>query len=254
MRRLDELRLARVPLSGERRQYSEFALLDEGGSGERYILPGGRHSDLARRHPTRSTLLLPVTFFTRGWILVLTGPEIAMLLLLYNLDAIYGRRVRFKFVSRSERLDSYCISDEIYAAHRELAEFGLIRRADTLKERRRGRLPADARREPIPPFRFEVNPDGLDRQALTVVKKRLAASRSAPHLGRRERPVDYPLAWMEPRAENEESLNSPDSGLGEHEVIPPPVAPPDPEDGWFEVTDSEELWAPDESDFQEQRR
>ncbi|WP_442277103.1 hypothetical protein [Terrabacter sp. 2TAF16] len=182
LRRLNECGLAAIPRTARGDlDYGGFLLLEESGGGARYVLPGGRYSDLATRTAPPGTFAVPVTFFTRGWSLVLSDTELTMLLFLYHLKSLYGRTARYVFMARQERLTRYGISDEVYLGHRGLEEFGLVTLGDVVLHRRRGRIKTDDYAY-LPPYRFDIDPQRLDRMALTVVSKALGRNLAAPHL------------------------------------------------------------------------
>jgi hypothetical protein len=182
LRRLDECGLAVLPRTSRGElDYAEFLILDEGGSGERYVLPGGRYSDLATRSAAPGSFAVPATLFTRGWSLVLSDTELTMLLFLHHLKEVYGRRTRYVYIARKQRLETYGISDEVYLGHRGLEEFGLVGLGDVVLNRHRGRIKTDDYAY-LPPYRFDVEPRRLDRMALTVVSKALGRNLPAPHL------------------------------------------------------------------------
>jgi hypothetical protein len=188
MRRLEDLGLATIPTVGGRPDYTRFQLLSQDGSGDTYILPGSRYTNLNARRAIKDAVALPATFWTRGWNAVLNGREIACLLMLWHTSHRY-RDPRLVFVPRANRLNTYCLSDEIYSAHRELAEFGLVRHLEPMLGRRRGRLRYEERQAPIPTFRFELqwpHEDWFDRVAATVVIRRLSLRQTSPHLRRTE--------------------------------------------------------------------
>jgi hypothetical protein len=187
---LDRLRLGRPgPGTGRDRRLG-FELLAENQSGEPYRLPGGRFTNVVgTRRSGGSAFVIPTTFFTRGWVLALSGSEIAVYLMLRHAHERFRRR--YVYVPRTERLQGYRISDEVYRAHRELAEFGLVRRGDSMS-RRRGRI-SPIEGQVISPFRFELRDDRVDRAAVGTILRALGTATPAPHLRLAERPNSNPL-------------------------------------------------------------
>jgi hypothetical protein len=86
----------------------------------------------------------------------------------------------------------YCgVTGEVYTAHYELAEFGLVELLDLMPNRRRGRVINRPQRPParadqasqaaedrprLPVYRFITHPEAFDRDAFEVVSRALSAS------------------------------------------------------------------------------
>lgn len=138
-------------------------------------LGAGRRKDL---------LLIPSDFFTSGWWLVLSPSEIATYLML--LDVRFQNHFsNLVFVRRSTRLDNYGISDEVYATHRELREFGLLKMRER-QGRRRGRIQPKPG-EDLFPLEFGVLRKRLQYSATASVMEALGTHSYAPHLAKPER-------------------------------------------------------------------
>lgn len=85
----------------------------------------------------------------------------------------------------------YGVTGEVYTAHHELAEFGLVELLDLIPNRRRGRVTSKPQhpraqagqvsqaaedRPRLPVYRFITHPEAFDRDALEVVSRALSAS------------------------------------------------------------------------------
>jgi len=116
------------------RGYDDFSLLTDSGSGDKhYFVPGDRVQ----------VLEIPPSFFLSGWHLVLEPREIATWLMIRDLTELQGSFVSDEHgVSAvdADRWGLYGISPDVYEAHRELDEFGVITRHDSLPNRNRGRV------------------------------------------------------------------------------------------------------------------
>ncbi len=134
---LEDVGVIRMPPVGVRGRYREVALV--------------------RGRSRANGVHLPLHAFTRGWLNVLTPPELAVYLMLRDVRDVHRRRrAEPVFVPRSRRLAVYGISDEVYLAHRALSEFGLISTIDPMRERKRGRTVPN-RYSPLLPFEFVIN-------------------------------------------------------------------------------------------------
>jgi hypothetical protein len=104
--------------------YEKFLLLRENGAGEsedaepneRYTVPGNNTAHLLR---------LPSGLLLNGWIHVLEDGELALLLMIAALHALYGwdRQV---YLDGETRLLQFGIGRDTYLAHHQLQRFGLI--------------------------------------------------------------------------------------------------------------------------------
>lgn len=115
MRALQQYGLAEIPNVGARPDYSGFRILSEDGQGEPYRCPGGPSSNLSRGLQLGADeFAVPASLFVNGWSLVLSVPEVAMILLFNLLERKYGLQNRHVFISRASRLRSSGLSDEVY--------------------------------------------------------------------------------------------------------------------------------------------
>jgi len=187
--------LLKVPRPGTRHDYSAVRLNAENRNGKSYVVPGSRGGSPHTMRTPSGTLAIPLSFFLNGWHLVLTGPEIATYLMLLHADRIglqddanrahfvnreMGGSVRPLRIYRQTRLTEYQLSDDGYAAHRELAEFGLIMRGQRASGGRRGRTDAA-----MPSgFWFLLNEMSVLGGAFEAVEQVLSSGEPAPHLRR----------------------------------------------------------------------
>ena len=147
-RALDELvaaGLVNIRPPGVRYRYEDWLLLKEDGSESGYRVPSERESD---------AIQLPATFFLKGWHLVLTPGEIAMLLAIMDMARSVGRlsepdTQQWVALPQSIRRDLYGLTGEIYLHAQQLREFGLVSFHDPMPARRRGKI--STRRMPPPP-------------------------------------------------------------------------------------------------------
>ncbi|WP_336794104.1 hypothetical protein [Gordonia malaquae] len=123
---LDEHNLiALTGVPGAAGRYDQFRLLSDNGREGDYTVPG-------ERTPGRSAIRLPAQFFTRGWHLVLTPSEIAMLLALIDWTGYLSRAPRATSHENSVgmpevvRWRRYGLSREAYASVRMLELFNLV--------------------------------------------------------------------------------------------------------------------------------
>lgn len=159
---LEELNLIQMPSAGVRGRYRDVSL--------------------ARGRSRAVGVHLPLHLFTSGWLLALTPPELAVYFMLRDVRDGYRRRAKDAiFVPRARRLTAYGISDEVYLAHRELAEFGLITTIDPVRGRRRGKIrpPQDAK---LLPFEFVIHRGGFIRDAYETVVNALTRDPVPPRL------------------------------------------------------------------------
>jgi hypothetical protein len=164
---------------GTMNRFEQFKLLSEVGNGRAYEVPG----------ETSPALTLPPQFYLSGWHLVLEPREIAVWLMLRELESRYS--ARGVGATDQTRWGYYGVTGEVYTAHYELAEFGLVELLDLIPNRRRGRVtrkPQHPRaqagqvsqaaedRPRLPVYRFITHPEAFDRDALEVVSRALSAS------------------------------------------------------------------------------
>jgi len=187
MRDLDTLSGADlVALGGDSRRtlYEPFELLADDPSDLKYRPPGREEGSLP----------LPADLFLKGWHLVLTPAELAMLIVIRHAWRKHGRTTNADGVgiATSTRWNTYGISDEAYSTAHELAEFGLIELRDPMPNRRNGKirmsspaertgLEADGVSLAPETYRFVPESDEcFSRPALLVVNGCLTTSPVAP--------------------------------------------------------------------------
>lgn len=111
---------------------SEVFLLDERGNGDDYVLPGtalGR-AEAAGESISRDHywVELPAHFWTKGWLAVLTGPAVAMLLLLLD-ETFYKRRLTDLWIAPSQAQQRFALSpDTRTAGLQELERYELVKK------------------------------------------------------------------------------------------------------------------------------
>lgn len=161
-------------------RYGAFRLLSDDDEKVGYTVPGD----------SVAAMSVPPQFFLQGWHLVLEPREIAVWLMLRDLKWRLGRRTDWIGVPNRVRRGYYGVTDEIYEAHYELTEFGLIEPSRD-PGRKRGKLirraqvqreaanEASEDRPQLEAYRFAILPESvLDRDPLRVVG--LALTNSPP--------------------------------------------------------------------------
>ena len=173
LRRLAEPEVQLVTLPNKDKvvgTYEKFVLLRENGAGdeddaepnERYTVPGDNTAHLLR---------LPPGLLHNGWIHVLEDGEIALLLMIAALHALYGwdRQV---YLDGETRLLQFGLGRDTYLAHHQLQRFGLI---DVEADPRRhgfgsSRVQGHVQGSPPPqPHRFRLLPEGFNAPAVDTV-------------------------------------------------------------------------------------
>lgn len=182
-----------------------WSLLEESGEGRVYRAPGERYA-----------FPIPVEFWTQGWHLVLTSSEITCYMAMrahHHALATPAEEGGWKaspdgddngfYMPQSLRTNWYGLTDEMYAAHNTLADFGLIRRMDSRlqwdkrkrqkdaatdqgqpdKPHNNDTTPSTAEDPADKPYKFALMDSGLRRPALETVVQSL-------------RTFPYP-AWLE---------------------------------------------------------
>jgi hypothetical protein len=175
---LAEVGVVRVPEDDNGRRFEELVLNRE----DEYDGPW------RRPRPLDAPVLLPGSFFTNGWHLVLEPNELALFLAIthQHMTTPLTTNVPGLPMNYKVRFGTYGISSEAYTAIHELEEFGLIKTYDLMPNRRRGKihpptideLEAAAESEtslaPVP-YQLELVPGASERLALEVVLTRLRA-------------------------------------------------------------------------------
>jgi len=170
-----------VQLSGETSshgRYEQFKLGHESGGVAflTYTVPQARLHQLIR---------LPIDFFLRGWVHVLSPAEIATYLMMRHLGVAYPDRHQNSgvFVAGAYREDTYGLSRDVYEAHRALTAFRLLERLPDSRRWPNGRIrnfkEVVAREDgaQLPAHRFRARgDDALKRDAWLIVTNRLRQS------------------------------------------------------------------------------
>jgi hypothetical protein len=157
-------------------RYNHVQLLDETGSGaiaswhRRYSIPLTSPFE-----PSRSLVMLPKGFFLNGWVHVLTAAEITTYLMILDLQNRYPETGREGvFAVASHRVERYGVHPDVYATHRELTKYGLIRRINDPARSPDGRvIKRSSQRYVLQPYRFRTLDEGFDRPALATVTTQL---------------------------------------------------------------------------------
>lgn len=186
LKKLARQNLVSVGAPRSERRFDKFALNREDGSRRRYQVPSALASAQIKSVP------LPAAFFRAGWHLVLTGEELATLLVTAEMTQ------RFRLVTRrndkedvgiglpqSVRWARYGLAPEAYASRHELAEFGLIDMYDPM-DRNRGKLTDQQRnseelRTPRLIYPASEVPD-YSRSAIDVITACLKSNAAPPRL------------------------------------------------------------------------
>ncbi len=160
-------------------RYDRVQFLDE--SGHRTRSPFTRHYRIpSSTAPYDSTVTLPKEFFLQGWVHVLSTAEIATYLMILDLQARHpqaGSGGVYKVAH--QRVDWFGVRRDVYATHRQLAGYGLIRRHDDPHRRPDGRIIRRAsRRAVFEPYHFSTIDGGFDQPALATVAAHLEQHRT----------------------------------------------------------------------------
>lgn len=111
---------------------SRVTLLSEAGTGEAYTLPGAQYGKLRNKNVPAEDLArhryfqIPSSFWTSGWLAILSGPAVAMYLVLLaeSTDRTGGGEIWFSPALAAKR---YALSDDTRSKGlRELKRAGLI--------------------------------------------------------------------------------------------------------------------------------
>lgn len=157
-------------------RYDQVRFLDETGEGARNTWL--RHYSVPRLDPfvpSNEIVWLPKAFFLNGWVHVLTAAEITTYLMILDLQIRHpdaGDTGVYEVVD--QRVDRYGIHRDVYATHRQLSGYGLIRRLDDPNRSQDGRvLRRSSPRYVHQPYRFSTLAGGFDQPALATVKAHL---------------------------------------------------------------------------------
>jgi hypothetical protein len=122
VKKLGTLDLVEFPHAGGTRPFRDFRLLSEGKR-------GNTAAPIPYRVPTtdnKAVLEMPVTFFTKGWVHLLTTSEIVSYLMWLDLNAGRLPEVPAPFIPGLERAGLYGTTRDTYETHRPLEAFGLL--------------------------------------------------------------------------------------------------------------------------------
>lgn len=158
--------------SGRNGRYEHFTIGHEAGGEEysAYTVPRGAPSGMIR---------LPIDFFLKGWVHVLSPAEIATYTMLCHLAQRYPDQHAENgvFVAGSTRKRRYGLRRDVYEAHQQLTEFKLIERMPDPKRWPNGRIrnyqEVTQRGETMSSHRFRLLKDGFRNDALHWIAERL---------------------------------------------------------------------------------
>ncbi len=154
-----------------RGKYDDFRLLDEGGPRPGtplpYRVPGAQDAVIA----------LPIDFFLKGWVYVLSKSEIALYLMLRHLrgPAGAGREDTEVHIYGDDRLRKYGVGKDAYKGWWLLEYAGLIDVEVDPGRRGNGTVVDFDPSDPPAPHRFRLLDDGLTKPAGAAVKAAVAA-------------------------------------------------------------------------------
>jgi hypothetical protein len=120
-----------------------------------YLIPE-YHTDAGR------AVALPIEFFTRGWIYLLTDSEIRMYLILQHLASRFPQShlMGGVYLTERERTGLYGVSRDVYESHLMLTRFGLIEQVPSSNRHPDGKVIDYARvvseSSPLSPHHFRV--------------------------------------------------------------------------------------------------
>ncbi|MEV7962381.1 hypothetical protein [Oerskovia paurometabola] len=146
-----------------RGKFEGFQLLDEGG-------PRLAGEPIRYRIPEESkSFAVPVEFFLRGWVHVLTPSEISLWLMLRHLGASQTWPDGIH-ISGDGRRRHYGLSHDAYKSWPMLEQMGLIRMTPDPSRRADGTVIGGMKKdEPVAAHRFELLDDGLEQDAGSAV-------------------------------------------------------------------------------------
>ncbi|MFB4193009.1 hypothetical protein [Streptomyces carpaticus] len=170
--------LAELPGSAPRRRYDGFRLLAEDGRN-----PGAGVAEYRVPERAEDTLAVPVEFFTRGWVQVLTPSETAAYLMWLRLGGGTG----YVIAGEARRAARFGLSRDVQDTGRALEAFGLIGILKPDRRRTDGTWHRYDPAEPLYADRVHVLPDGPRAWAPEVVEKAL---RKRVALGAWAKPLD----------------------------------------------------------------
>lgn len=154
-----------------RGKYDDFRLLDEGGRRPGSPLP----YRVPRAHDP--VITLPIDFFLKGWVYVLSKSEIALYLMLRHLrgPASVGSEDTWVHIYGDDRLRQYGVGKDAYKGWWLLEYAGLIDAEVDPGRRGNGTVVDFDPTDPPAPHRFRLRDDGLTKPAGAAIKAALAA-------------------------------------------------------------------------------
>jgi hypothetical protein len=199
LKKMRDLGLASFPNGPSHRG---FELLHESGTSEEGSAPIMYTVPI----PSESCIELPVTFFTQGWVHLLTTSEIAALLMWLHVTKFSGFDTewgRITHVTSAGRQAGFGLSREAYETHKPLAAFGLLDIVRPEKRHYDGKwenFKEDA--SDLRCHRAIVRPEGFGEAAYDVVRtvverRELVGSWERPLALRAGKPVP-PFVWPPP--------------------------------------------------------
>jgi hypothetical protein len=187
---LERAGLVRREIPSAHRHVGGVRFLSDDGAGEPYTIPEEGHAS--------ALLVLPSSFFTNGWHLVLTPQEIILWLAIRDAyDEMKDARADWAEkgvpLTQHHRWSYYGISGEAYGALHELEEFGLITVHDAMPTRTSGKFTPptqadrDAYREAghaFSPVPYQLRPaeNAFGRPAIYTVSALLDGSLLPPRM------------------------------------------------------------------------
>ena len=156
--------LVHLAAPGTHGRYDFARLLNESGDGTPYVRPGAEYGDPFKMQTPQRCITIWNEVFEEGWTLVLPPNQLAVLFYLYGLRYRYrgGRQGKLFFAVRSERIEYYGLSDEVYRAAEQLESRGLVRIEKSAFSRKAAE---DGR---LRPYRFEINDRALSGDFFNV--------------------------------------------------------------------------------------
>lgn len=165
----------------ERKPFRGFMVsaLHEAGDTRKEAMP---YSVPDRSDSKSSFIEIDTSFFTNGWLYLLTQSEIRLYFALLHLARIHpvAHAERGVYLPERIRLARYSMARDVYESHDLLSKIGLIERIENESRRPNGRIRGYeamiARGEALPPHRFKVNNEMLAFKATRRVREALEYS------------------------------------------------------------------------------
>lgn len=162
-----------------RGKHRDFRLLDEGG-------PRLTGPSVAYRVPAanaEAVIGVPLDFYLKGWLYVLTKSEIALWLMLRHLQVLGGTPGAEVTIFGTERLRRYGLSKDAYKAWWLLERTGLIEVEVDPSRRPGGTVMGFDAANPPATHRFRLRDEGLGQAAPGVVKEALESALKGEPMG-----------------------------------------------------------------------